>query len=456
MEEAASPNWVIYSERALDTLCLSGLRGRLSRGVLEPVRTYYALNGSNVTMYRPVLDNKVEDITQADLDVLRAVVTHYVFEHGYDSRNSNAPMPEDDDLWAVIKPERIRSLLQVSRHDLPTEQISRSLKKLQSLRIEAGYHVRSGGGAEKRPITGNLFKFGTSYSASGKRVNDYVLYFDTEWGRAFLHNVCCGNFVVVRDIPYRELDNGAKSLFYMVMAMQNAYFYRKQDKLLQLMNSKDGQNRPRAIQRLEGYLNQLSDLKLVTWWLNGNVYHVNRLYDPIKGAMPELELGTGNTTIQIESESHETDENARQMVNQVTVEPQADHDTWQQHFERVLNKLLSKEQRSELEEIQFRIVQAVDTMQERTERMSEENKQGYKQTILRKDWDSFTPYYVWTQTDFRLWFEANQAQEKWNDEYVRFQEVFKKIEADPKLQDDLMKWTDALEQFYEFRLTCSL
>ncbi|WP_194455257.1 hypothetical protein [Paenibacillus marchantiophytorum] len=88
--------------------------------------------------------------------------------------------------------------------------------------------------------------------------------------------------------------------------------------------------------------------------------------------------------------------------------------------------------------------------------MSEENKQGYKQTILRKDWDSFSPYYVWTQTDFRLWFEANQAQEKWNDEYVRFQEVFKKIEADPKLQDDLMEWTDALKQFYEFRLTCSL
>lgn len=96
---------LLYSERALDTLCLCGIRGRPSQGNLNPIRTYHSLNSSTVTIQRPVFNEMVEDITQADMDILRAVITQYVFEQGYDSTSSDASIQDEDELLLVIAPK---------------------------------------------------------------------------------------------------------------------------------------------------------------------------------------------------------------------------------------------------------------------------------------------------------------------------------------------------------------
>ena len=284
--DKSSKAWLLNSERALDTLCLCGLRNRLSHGELEPLRSYQVLDNSNIIHQRAVIDGTVEDITQSDLDVLRAVITAYINTHGYDAKNADQPWPEDDDLLVVITPGQIRSRLLMNHYELPTERISRSLRRLAGIIVQGNYRVRSGTKAIAYPIQGSLFRLGVSITDSTKRVQEYALLFDTDWGRAFMHNVRSGNFVKVRDIPYGNLDNGAKQLFYISMTMTNREFYRGQGKLLELMNIKEKQNTRRGVERLKKYLNQLDGFGLITWWKEKEVYHINRRYNPVNGCMP--------------------------------------------------------------------------------------------------------------------------------------------------------------------------
>jgi len=327
--------WVLYSERALDTLCLCGLRNRLSHGQLEPQRHYHALDGSSVILRRAVVNGIVEDITQSDLDVLRAVVTEYVDMYYYDAERVDEQWPQDEELLIVITPNRIRSILSLNQYDLPTRQITLALRRLESLAVKGHYWVRKTK-AEQYPINDSLFELAIDMSDSGKRVQEYVLYFGTDWGRAFLHNVRCGNFVVVRDIPYQDLDSGAKQLFYITMVMPRKVLSRGRNELLRLMNIKEKQNAPRSIKRLESYLVQLTDMKLIQWqWRqDSSKYVIQRIYNPVKGIMPEV----------IVSEHGQLPASA----------PEKDQDeAWEVHFERILNKLAHKDHRSDYESIQY-------------------------------------------------------------------------------------------------------
>ena len=169
-------------------------------GAIEPKRTYTALDGSNIAMHRAIMNGKAEDITQSDLDVLRAVVTDYVHTRGwYNVANASQPWPKDDDLLVTITPKRIRSLLQLNHYDFPTERITRALQRLEGIIVQENYRVRSATEAKAYPIHGSLFQLGINYTDSGKSVREYALLFDTDWGRAFMHNVRCGNFIKVRD-----------------------------------------------------------------------------------------------------------------------------------------------------------------------------------------------------------------------------------------------------------------
>ncbi|MNV50857.1 hypothetical protein D3C71_1428860 [compost metagenome] len=239
----------------------------------------------------------------------------------------------------------------------------------------------------------------------------------------------------------------------MVMSMPKAQFFRKKGKLLKLINSNDDQNRPRAIKRMESYLDHLTDLKLITWRLDGDVYYVSRLYNPIKGAMPKLALDSGSERreVSITSEERVVEIDTDSTVTNHGLELQV-VESW---FERFLFELKSKERRSQWEEMQYGIIEAVNSMRGHTERMfTEESTQSYKLAVLRRHWNSFSPYYTWTQVEFRKWFYENKEEIRWKEEYEGFREIFKRIEANSKLQDDLIEWTTALEQFYESRLTC--
>ncbi|MED1743204.1 hypothetical protein, partial [Brevibacillus borstelensis] len=67
----------LLSERALDAMNLCGNRGRLSKGDLPAERVYQSSNKEEVRLQLPCIDGKYEEITQNDLDVLRAITTHY-------------------------------------------------------------------------------------------------------------------------------------------------------------------------------------------------------------------------------------------------------------------------------------------------------------------------------------------------------------------------------------------
>ncbi|POR29283.1 hypothetical protein [Paenibacillus polymyxa] len=435
MQEEENSSWVLYSERALDTLCICGLRGRSSRGTLPPVNEYQAVDESKVALHRPAVKGTVEDITQNDLDILRAVITHYVFENGYDSVNAKNGLLEDEQLLILITPGRIRELLQMSRHDLPTRQITHSLQKLEELKIKAQYHVRNEKGSHSCSIEDHLFELGIGSSDSGKRVNEYALLFNTGWGRYFMHNVRCGNFVVIRDFSYAQLNNGAKNLFYTVMSLPNHYFYRRQDKLLSLINSKDDQNQPRAITRLEEYLNDLTDQQLITWKLEKGVYHIKRLYKPANGTLDipfdqirdaqNSEEGPSNG----DTENIEKEEEYKEMG-------------W------ILKRLMSKEKRSKQENMYYEIVQGVEAIKERTSGIPDarEFKNDFTQAILRKDWQSYSPYYLWTHPEFREWF-SNHDESKWNETYRQYQGIFRQVESNTELMGQLVEWRKAVEDY---------
>lgn len=279
----------LNSERALDTLCLCGLRNRMSHGQLESKRIYTALDGSNVVLHRAMMDGKAEDITQSDLDILRAAITDYVHTRGgYNATNAGKPWPDGEDLLVTISPKRIHALLQLNHYDYPTARITQALARLAGTRVEGNYRVRSASGAKAHQINGFLFQLGIHKSAGGKRVKEYALLFDSHWGRAFMHNVRCGNLVKVQGIPYKALDAGAKQLFYIAMTMVHRELYRTESNLLQLMNIKEKQNTPRAIERLESYLKQLEGHGLITWYKEKGLYRIQRQYDSVKGYMPKV------------------------------------------------------------------------------------------------------------------------------------------------------------------------
>lgn len=418
--------WVLYSERALDTLCLCGLRNRLSHGSLDAQRHYQALDELSVTLHRAVVDGVVEDITQSDLDVLRAVVTDYVFTHGYDKQHVSDPWPEDEELLLTITPERIRSILSLSKRDLPTRQISQALRRLRSLVVKGTYRVRTNHGAVPHSICCSLFTLGIRNSDSGKRVEEYALFFDSDWGRAFMHNVRCGNFVVVRDIPYQDLDSGAKQLFYISMTMTNKELHRSPKNLLQLMNIKEKQNAPRSIKRLESYLAQLAGMRIIQWRHNSRKYVIQRIYNPVEGIMPEV-MVSEHEQLPVEAPEQKQDE------------------VWEVQFERALNKLVH---RSDYENVQYRIYQDTIEMQEKTEQFKNpEDKDSYKQAILRRNWESFSPYYLWTHLEFRKWFRDKQNQARYNPDYVQYQQVFDRIESDQELQGNVLEWVEAIEDY---------
>lgn len=294
----------IASERSLDTLNICGLRGRLSQGRLESQRVYQASNKTRVCLSRPFINGIYEEITQDDLDILRAINTKYIEEEirykfePYSSadliiESSTEKIGNISD-WTnlvldglaeviMITPEEIRKQLSRSKDSLPTKNITYSLQKLSSLKAKGIYKVRSSGEVLNIQIDGNLL--GVEVGKGSNHSLVYAVIFSTLWGRLYLHNLKSGNITWIREEQYIKLSGGEKNVLYTVMAFPSATFFRKTDVLLELINIKTGKNRVRAIQLLERYLNNLSSKGFITWEKAKEKYTIRRNIEPKSGVI---------------------------------------------------------------------------------------------------------------------------------------------------------------------------
>jgi len=439
MKFESQDNWVLYSERALDTLCLCGLRGRPSRGKLESSYKYFAVDDLEVVLHRPVLAGEIEEITQGDLDVLRAAITHYIFKYDYDTQRASDKLLEKDseELCIVLTPGDIRERLLLTKDDLPTHQITRSLHKLSSLEVQANYRLRIKGGSEAIPIQGTLFSLHIApFKPGSQRVGEYTLWFETDWGMLFMHNIRCGNLVVIRDVPYQELDNTAKNLFFPIMSMSNPVFVRRQDKLLGLIHNGDGQNLPRAIARMESKLKALERYGLLTWKFEKGVYRMRRLYDPIKGRMPR-DLGSAK---ELEGEGLDLEVTKGLRKEEQSLD-----------IGKEIIRLLNIENPSEWENIQCDIIESVMHMNEKLKGRNLEMQKAMKPTLIRRYYSEYSPYYLWIQDKFRMQAGAVEPVFKYGN--MNGKVVFERIDSDPKLQQDLKEWLEKVESFYNIHQT---
>ncbi|WP_148039126.1 hypothetical protein [Brevibacillus gelatini] len=288
----------LLSERALDAMNLCGNRGRLSKGNLPAERVYQSSNKEEIRLQLPFIDGKYEEITQNDLDVLRAITTHYAEikeihcpfatpdpTEWVDESLSGAQLKIVDssdifDLWhdgkaiAIgITPEQIRKRLgNVTNKQLPTTTITRSLQRLSQMRVEGIYKVRSEKGTLDVPINGTLLHF--EIGTGSNRSIVYNIYFATQWGRLYLHNVQWGNLIRIYTPDYLILSNGAKNLFMTVMVFPNPVFIRREDTLLSMLGIKIGKNRNRAVQNLVRYADELEQHQFITWQCKNGTYTI--------------------------------------------------------------------------------------------------------------------------------------------------------------------------------------
>lgn len=303
-------NFILASERALDTMALCGIREKPSRGKLSEKRLYTAPNKERIHLFRPKTnDNSIsegyQEITQNDLDILRAVNTKYVEEvikYKFEKDELNISTPSDslseilfnDELKTisdlevlelidnkyevVITTGEIRKRLQNS---ISSSDIMLSVNKLSTMSINGNYMVRTKNGAKPVNVTGNLF----NYSIIKEKLNGriYICFiFNTIWGMLYLNNIHMGNISWINNDKYLRLNIATKNIINIVMSFENKRFFRKTDDILKIFNIKVSRNRERAIKRLEIYLNELHDIGLIEWRVDKDTYYIEHRLTPTK------------------------------------------------------------------------------------------------------------------------------------------------------------------------------
>lgn len=303
----------LASERALETMALCGIREKPSRGKLSAKRTYIAPNKERIHLFRPKINDNCladsyEEITQDDLDILRAVNTKFVEEvikYKFEKDELNISMPSDsiserlfndelktisdlevleliDNKYAVvITTGEIRKKLQSS---ISSSDIMLSVNKLSTMSINGNYMVRTKNGAKPVNVTGNLF----NYSIIKEKLNGriYICFiFNTIWGMLYLNNIHMGNISWINNDKYLRLNIATKNIINIVMSFQNKSFFRKVDDMLKIFNIKVSKNRERAIKRLEIYLNELESIGLIDWKVDRGTYYIEHRLIPTKPSM---------------------------------------------------------------------------------------------------------------------------------------------------------------------------
>ncbi|MFD2368869.1 hypothetical protein ACFSO0_02465 [Brevibacillus sp. GCM10020057] len=468
-----SRSFHLFSERALDTMNLCGNRGRLSQGELEPKRVYKASNGTNLTLYRPYIDGKYEEITQSDMDVLRVITSVYIeresimhpfpkpdpMEWVDESRpGAKRKIMELEEIYSLgedghvvvveITPEQIRKRLGgISNKRLPTDKITRSLQRLSQLRVEGIYKVRANPKTLNVSIDGTLLSFDV---CKGKNQSVlYMVYFATQWGRLYLNNVQWGNLIHIHDPKYLGLSDGEKNILFPVLAFQ--FFNWSEDRLLQFLNMKIGKYRKRAIQLLDSYLYKLEEAGYLTWEKTNGTYQVTRLINPTKYSVESYEIEKYENSI-ARPENHtgqvteiEVSSTHSFLHEKCDVEMEAGSESLIEQHRRTGDRLRAKSEKTIEDMVRIEILKTVEKLYRKLQKTTDpELNTRIKRRYIEEEWHKLSPFYLWSIDWFHSKLDEFSRYEKGNE----ISEFFEYICADVELQKVITEWVTELERDY--------
>ena len=455
----------IASERALNTMICCASRSRQPHGQLGPIKEYDSANGEHVSLRRPQINEKYEDITQNDLDILRAVNTQYVHEQLKFKWAKNDPaelisepglkiVDEADllNLWndgkatsISITPRKIREWLKRTKSQLPTAAIEKSLNKLAALYIKEGtYKVRSPQKTLDVPVEGNLLSF--LQGNTGRRSSHYEILFATRWGRLYIHNLNYGNLVWIKEPKYWELSEGAKNILHIVTAFKkgkDSFFKRNEEALLKLLSINIGKNKSRAVRTLRNYLDELIRSDFIQCQDSNKsgetIYSIEYLINPIDSGYAEEQIEENSLSLQQESElEDEPSPEEIEFMNRGDYDPlKSVNPDVEEKYKEILRQLRTKEQTTEVE-VTIDVITSVQLLRS----IEALGKQGLEDAIkveLKRNWHHYSPYFLFAVKWFTYYLkQTNPLRAKsLEDEY------FSVIRINPLLQKRI---TDTLQE----------
>ncbi|EPZ41411.1 hypothetical protein [Alicyclobacillus acidoterrestris] len=436
----------LASERALDTMNLCAIRSRPSAGVLNPSDICTALNGDAFTLNRPYVDGHFEDLTQDDLDVLRAIITFYVDEAGYGyarkhdfQRLKLSSMPdtisfeeacelaaEEKATGVLVTAKEIRSILQRNNKALKTDEITKSLFKLSKFTVDGSYIIRNSWEKGKKTdtirINGTLLTFGM-----GKKEKQDIWYsviFATKWGQYFLHNIKAGNLIWVKEDGYKNLTLGAKNILRTIMVQKGQQFYRRDTQsMLKVFNIKVGKNPSDAMRRLQKYYEELARLGFIKPTME--ITHITRNIDPSKGTF-------------IDAPSHRQDLSVESQPVEIPASPPALN-----HNESESSKW---NERIRHDEILDQITETIKTLG--IPKGNEQFRAEIKQRQILRKFDRCSVYYLWSIPWFHQFLATEASQHTDRQTYDRIVKSFEQIGSDVELQNFIQECVQKIEAEY--------
>lgn len=464
---------LLASERALDSLCLATGRAKLSHGQLSEVREYQAANKIVQRIYRPCINGVNEDMTQRDMDILRAVITKFLADGNCypfikaDPATTVMTCPDtigdrDELLNRVIDgtaieieitPQQIRQLLQKRKDVQDTAGITHSLKKWEALRLEGLYKVRMADSKAKDvSINGNLLH--VEVGKGKNRSAYYQIIFATKWGRLFMHNVQSGNLNQMRDEKYPKWGDVEKSIYYTVFSFPQDDFWRRPDELLSILNIKVGKNRQRAINKLDQSLNRLQEMGYLEWNCNNTAYHIKRKRVPQeKSKAPNGPLA-GQETYEAGEQKESCIDNTMEAIAQLFAKRETQpYEAEKEYYSDLAITLGRKADKTIEEKAQLGIIESVERLSRGLPKGWEPDDTLYanvKMVRLGK-WEDYSPYYLWLMVEkheyFRKKLEQAGAKEVFN--------IYNLLNNNEELKRDIRDFIDKVEKAYKVYCTLS-
>lgn len=458
----------LASERGLDTMLSCGSRSRMSQGQLIEEKRYQAANNTAQCIYRPCIGGVYKEITQRDLDILRAVITKYLAEREYTPFAADDPervlalgfpdvISDRDELFSrvmdgmaveiPITSEEIRKMLGKTKDSLDAASITSSFQKLEALRVEGVYKVRTPAKTIDISINGNLLN--VEVGKGHNRNNYYQVIFGTKWGQLLLHNLKAGNLTWISNEKYHHLRNEEKNILYTLLSFPEPVFRRKIDDALSIFGIRVGQNKKRAIFKLYKHLNQLKEEGVLDWECTDTAVHITR---KIKASewLPSAEdvlSDIRNEKAKVKSRKNKiaydmdvpipADEHEQSVVSVV-------HD--KEYFRNLARQLEQKPQRSIQEQAFMGIIGTIEALDDKMDSL--ENKEAaddIKRTILRKKWEELSPYYLWSVDWFHTYLKSQFA----SSSVKHMLDYFDEINRDESLQMEIRNFVSDIEKAFD-------
>lgn len=295
----------LASERALDTIAVCGIKARPSKGKFGEKRVYTAPNKEKICLYRPKIEDdymsdRYEEITQGDLDILRAVNTKYIeeiikfkFNKTHEATiideiimNNSSKCLQDRELIKLLNSGMAiaitnREIKKRLNSNISNSDIIHSIKKLSNFKIHGNYKVSNTVSSRDVEISKNLFNF-TMIKEKNNGMIIICIIFNTYWGQLYLHNLRFGNISWIIDEKYQKLDNTSKNILIPVISFPNKNFIRRTSDLLEIANIKESKNKKRAIAILDKGLNELMNKGFITWSKKIETYYISSRIDTTK------------------------------------------------------------------------------------------------------------------------------------------------------------------------------